>query len=448
MFAYPWNASDDSTENEVDSVFKEIGELNQQLIAHTEKLLHSELPTPPPGVSHGSCRFNLTLINRCFPPSALALKEEPMFGTDQCTVSWHADSSLEHYSSIAVYHCTKPAGFPLEADNDFTEEATTDLKKKKRKRSEETDQHNGQQWRVALRVAPDSEGPASQKAAASRHSSSADLPPPVAVSLPNEWSYFLLDEFNHHHQHSVLAGDSDRYASTHRVSRSEGHTFHYIHKRCCNTLQQKLNVSGKGIRSEQLVLMELEFEWIRQFFVQGRKHYVLHKWWHQPMKELMSCWVKLENRTGIALQALCDAGNGDLSSSSSSTSSSISISCGLNSKSMKKRKANAAAVDDKAYDEMIAALEERVVKREGWLARYVDPLLLKQKEEIQPLDIPTKEHFQPPLLTIQPFLKEILNNGDGNEENNALCEQVLQVTTLKATIERVKRWKNSFTARK
>lgn len=50
-----------------------------------------------PNVPRGSCRYNLTLINRCYPPSSLTLKEEPMFGTDKCTVSWHADSSLEHF---------------------------------------------------------------------------------------------------------------------------------------------------------------------------------------------------------------------------------------------------------------------------------------------------------------------------------------------------------------
>ena len=31
-----------------------------------------------------------------------------------------------------------------------------------------------------------------------------DIAPAVAVPLPNEWSYFLLDEFNHHHQHSGM----------------------------------------------------------------------------------------------------------------------------------------------------------------------------------------------------------------------------------------------------
>ena len=36
------------------------------------------------------------------------LKDEPTFGSDKSAVSWHADSSLRHYSSIGVYHVTVP----------------------------------------------------------------------------------------------------------------------------------------------------------------------------------------------------------------------------------------------------------------------------------------------------------------------------------------------------
>ena len=46
----------------------------------------------------------------------------------------------------------------------------------------------------------------------------------------------------------------------------------------------KLQYLGKNIRLEQLAMNELEFEWIRQFAVQGPKHRQLHPWWHQPMK--------------------------------------------------------------------------------------------------------------------------------------------------------------------
>jgi len=41
---------------------------------------------------------------------------------------------------------------------------------------------------------------------------------------------------------------------------------------------------GKNIRLEQLMMNEIEFEWLRQFYIQGEKHRQLHVWWHQPMQ--------------------------------------------------------------------------------------------------------------------------------------------------------------------
>ena len=197
MFAYPWDGSDALPS------FAAIGQLNQALSKRSTVLLHN---TKKKEV--GSCAFNLTLINRCFPRDSniVKLKYEPFFETEKCTVSWHADSSLEHYSTIAVYHCT--AG----GDNDDS-------------------------WRIALRVAPYAEGPLVSKQLKEAAADTTGRAPPVAVPLPSRHTYYLLDDFNHHHQHAVLAGNTDRYASTHRVSRREGHTFQSIHARCLSALQ-------------------------------------------------------------------------------------------------------------------------------------------------------------------------------------------------------------------
>ena len=49
----------------------------------------------------GSCAFNLTLINRMECSSAKRdLKPEPMFDMGKCSVSWHADSCLQDFSTI------------------------------------------------------------------------------------------------------------------------------------------------------------------------------------------------------------------------------------------------------------------------------------------------------------------------------------------------------------
>ncbi|CAN0501471.1 unnamed protein product [Ectocarpus sp. 12 AP-2014] len=125
------------------------------------------------------------------------LKLEPTFGQDRCSVSWHADSCLEHYSSIAVYHVTDPEAKYKNANAD----------------GGDANPAVPADWRIALRVEPDAEGPSAGKlklAATENESSRVDRAPAVAVALPSRSAYFLLDDFNHHHQHAVLAGQSHR----------------------------------------------------------------------------------------------------------------------------------------------------------------------------------------------------------------------------------------------
>jgi FTO catalytic domain len=124
------------------------------------------------------------LINRCYPINGeVKMKLEPTFQKEKCTVSWHADSTLEHYSSIAVYHCTKAP-------------------KTKKNPSAKNDPEDAS-WRISLRVCPNAEGP---KAGKLKNLDVVEEPeltaPPLAVPLPTKWSYYLLDDFNHHHQHS------------------------------------------------------------------------------------------------------------------------------------------------------------------------------------------------------------------------------------------------------
>lgn len=51
----------------------------------------------------GSCAFNLTLINRMECSSAKRdLKPDPLFAMGKCSVSWHADSCLQDFSTIGT----------------------------------------------------------------------------------------------------------------------------------------------------------------------------------------------------------------------------------------------------------------------------------------------------------------------------------------------------------
>ena len=392
MFAHPWDATADDTRPS----FATVGRLNTTLIKRSVAILRGTARQEV-----GSCQYNLTLINRCFPSDEIKLKLEPLFEKDKATVSWHADSSLEHYSSIAVYHATQ-AG-----DGDDS-------------------------WRIALRVLPHAEGPSAGKQSskppgATDASSDEPTAPPVAVPLPSRHAYFLLDNFNHHHQHSVLAGNSHRYASTHRVSRREGHTFGSIQARCSSALQGH-GFGVKQVRAEQLALLEVEFEWVRQFYVQGQRHYDLHGWWQSKVQDLLGLFEQLELRTLLAVKTLGDAAAG-LGRPGSSVSVNDTELSRKDRKALSKRRKRASTVEEKSYDELISALTDRHAKRDGWLAREKDPAFKAAPAECRPMRIPFR------------FPSVASAGGEWiADTSNGLTRQ----TFLLETIARVKQWREEF----
>jgi len=83
--------------------------LAERSAAHLDALVAHRTAEGRADAERGSCAFNLTLINAMDPAAARPdLKPEPTFEATAvpCSVSWHADSSLEHFSTIAVYHST------------------------------------------------------------------------------------------------------------------------------------------------------------------------------------------------------------------------------------------------------------------------------------------------------------------------------------------------------
>jgi hypothetical protein len=355
-----------------------IGRLNGSLIRRTSDRLGA---TGKDVV--GSCRYNLTLINRCYPEGEVVkLKKEPGFGRDRCTVSWHADSTLEHYSSIAVYHCTKGEG-ASEGDKP---------------------------WRVALRVCHNAEGPMMGKAhLLEANQASIASAPALAVPLASGSAYYLLDDFNHHHQHSVLAGSTHRFASTHRVCRTEGHTHASIAARCLAALAGT-GSSAKQIRAEQTALNEVEFEWIRQMFIQGELHYELHEWWHGPMQELLGLWARLQERVAMHMATLRDAAGGLAEAEEALALLHDAHGGGAEKdeedgggedgggkagsgrrklrRQLEKRRKRCTAVDASSYDGLVQGLAERLEKRRGWLTREQDPAFHSVPDNCRPMRIP------------------------------------------------------------
>jgi len=258
MFSYPWNG--EWCKGDLKSSITSIHDLNLYLEKRTERHLQNLIQKRlRRGVEKdvASCvgrnKFDIALINR-MDSAEINLKEEPTFGRERCTVSWHADSSLENYSTIAVHHTV------FHVERSGSKETIKSVEREKMS-----------SWSLALRVSHNIEGPKASSLKSDQVGVST-RDPPIATTLPSGSIYYLLDDFNHHHQHAVLTSPSPktntvRFSSTHRLLR-EGHNIHFILQRCktsCSSFHRK---GPKLWRSEQLLLTEIETEWLRQFFIQ------------------------------------------------------------------------------------------------------------------------------------------------------------------------------------
>lgn len=449
MFAHPWNifeneerSKDDREMSESESMSVEkaiqiIYELNQQLTQRTKNHLNNlnqnRRKTRGQTTSmmvKGRAGFDVTLINRM--QDTPELKREPtMSDKVRYSVSWHADSSLENYSTIAVYHTilspSKHSELLSNNNNDKHEDEFTE--------SSDEDELLSSRWSIGLRVAHDSEGPHTGGVTNNdrKNNSKEELrvesnnPPSIAVSLPSGSAYFLLDDFNHHHQHAVLVnnddnnndGDTDnnignnnktktagvRYASTHRLLR-EGHNVNFILERCKNTCAKFHKKGVKIWRSEQLLLNEIESEWIRQFYVQGlalRKY--LWKYWEDYIHQLLRYWTLLENRTKQVLDLLryaaeerCDLSNNDNCNKQRAErkvkqrrkKALASVEEILERSRNNNAKKNNEDVVKLCYDPIIELLEERATMRLLWNKRENDHLykIMPKDSDYRPLDVP------------------------------------------------------------
>jgi len=102
IFAFSWN----DEHCPPDSPLRTMRHLNETLKKTTRRHLKQDR-TP----IKGSCDFNISLINYMQSQheanhSTVPLRPEEAFGLGDASVSWHADSSLQNFSSIAVYHQT------------------------------------------------------------------------------------------------------------------------------------------------------------------------------------------------------------------------------------------------------------------------------------------------------------------------------------------------------
>ncbi len=400
LFSHPWCDVDDNGDGDITSTNQDgtgktlrtmgysskctkalitMGAINQHLTERTNDVLQEDIAPHVKNGLVGSAEYSLTLINRMEPTSVKKdLKKDNLHDMGKTSVSWHKDSGLQDFSSIAVYHTMQD----LRSSDDSSSSSSSSP------------------WKVALRVAD-----------------STSRTPALSVPLPSGSLYYLLDDFNHQHEHAVISGASKlRYSSTHRVARDGCGSWQYIRDKCKMILSSNICICTRVLRSKgddtntsinatdggiedqqrkvmneaygntakrkQLVkefrsclhlMIELEFEWIRQWHIQGRHHAKLHKYWHKPMQFMMHSYQSLDKVVSCIVNNVLRQS----SSKSKSKSKSSSIS-----------DTNTVACED-LYDVAIESAENVKKMRAAWELRLRDPIFATLPDDMKPFSCST-----------------------------------------------------------
>eukprot|EP00698_Gefionella_okellyi_P017814 TRINITY_DN5266_c0_g1_i1.p1 TRINITY_DN5266_c0_g1~~TRINITY_DN5266_c0_g1_i1.p1 ORF type:complete len:433 (-),score=69.70 TRINITY_DN5266_c0_g1_i1:201-1499(-) len=197
---------------------------------------------------HG-CDFDICLVNYMNPSASLIKpRPEPYCNMGDLAVGWHSDQNLEALSTIAVQQLC----------------------------IDELPEHRP--WRIACKIAWDAETPA------------------IALPLHDGDVYYMLQTFNHTHQHAVLAGSAPRFSLTYRRCNAPDGSLAYIRARVDNALAAMRRceggeaVSGADVHLIVGVQTEAEVEWIRQFWLQGERHALRNQWWAAQIRQLEADW--------------------------------------------------------------------------------------------------------------------------------------------------------------
>ncbi|KAF7211815.1 alpha-ketoglutarate-dependent dioxygenase FTO isoform X1 [Nothobranchius furzeri] len=237
----------------------------------------------PPQVCTGPVKFNVTLLNYMDPAQMSQLKEEPYYGMGRMAVGWHHDENLITHSPVAVYNfsCHDDKGGSSEGGSG--EEAC---------------------WRIGLKVAWDIHTPG------------------LMLPLGSGDCYYMRDDLNSTHQHCVLAGDTARFSSTHRVAECSRGTLTYIQSRCQEALSNLhtdpetgshslLALQSTTLQHVEDIHNEVEFEWLRQYWFQGQRYARFCSWWTRPMEQLEKDWKLMETMTMLFLSTVEEDGRAE-----------------------------------------------------------------------------------------------------------------------------------------
>ncbi|XP_042262600.1 alpha-ketoglutarate-dependent dioxygenase FTO isoform X4 [Thunnus maccoyii] len=234
----------------------------------------------PQQVCNDSVKFNVTLLNYMDPAAMSQLKEEPYYGMGKMAVGWHHDENLISHSPVAVY------SYSCHDDKGESSEGSSSEKAC---------------WRIGLKVAWDIHTPG------------------LMLPLESGDCYYMRDDLNSTHQHCVLAGDTARFSSTHRVAECSSGTLTYIQSRCQEALSNLhtdpetgshslLALRPTTLQNCEEIHNEVEFEWLRQYWFQGQRYARFCSWWTRPMEQLEKDWRLMETMTMLFLATVEEEG--------------------------------------------------------------------------------------------------------------------------------------------
>ncbi len=178
---------------------------------------------------------------------------------------WHRDKNLPYNSDIATYSYNyKGERKPVEKDHNG--DCANELKIDKMKETH---------WSVSLKIPWDTKNPV------------------LNISLQSGDTYFFLGDFNDTHQHTLLStsqsGDcpGGRFSATYRCARLDCDQWQNMWAKLSKVFTADLFMdsnSSKFLRYLELRLV-IEFDWLRQFWVNGLKHAFLRYSWVLKMRD-------------------------------------------------------------------------------------------------------------------------------------------------------------------
>ena len=123
----------------------------------------------------------------------------------------------------------------------------------------------------------------------------------------------------------------------------------------------------------------------------GAKHHRIHVWWHEPIKELLTCWTHFECKTSEILHVLRDASQGihlQKEDPGVEKHDPHYVEKRRERKRIAKRSNLAAGVTSDTFDVMEKCLRDRFIAREGWRLREQEVMRLNSDEDSKPISVP------------------------------------------------------------